>query len=244
MILRILIALIISIVAYVTYYNNAISTDYNEDIACFDLNDSHINTLRNSAVTFDTTEGGAPMLSFELKDLLFPGKISANESLDTTNRAIIKGIAFQIFLNAATLKSGNYSFTNPLFDDDNHNSRISSIPKLLELYDNKTIGFYFNENHATLLKSSKASFSYGVIGINAKRPFGDSTAFEYDIADIVGEKYPVNNDNTGNMSAEMLDRIMRLYYELVPALQVLLINGEIETGKYCRENSNSEWIKF
>ena len=98
MILKILIAFIVSISAYIVYYKNAISSDYNAEVNCFDLNESHINELRNSSVTWDTTEGGAPMLALSLSDILLPGKISANESLNTNNRAIIKGTAFQIFL--------------------------------------------------------------------------------------------------------------------------------------------------
>ncbi|MCP3873081.1 MAG: hypothetical protein GY699_08005, partial [Desulfobacteraceae bacterium] len=156
-----------------------------------------------------------------------------------------KGTIFEIYLDSAELAASEYSFINPFYNDRLHMDRVSHMPKVAELYKNEKIKFNFTDQHAKLLKSVNAGLSDYIIGINPKRPYGDATYFEPDMADILGIKYSLNSKKHAIMSKEQLEEMRELHYELLPALQVLLIYGSIKTGKYCRDTSYySRWQKF
>ena len=239
MIYRVLIGLIILVVTYFLYYKKSIDTESVLNISCFELKQNHVDTLRKSKVTMDIVESGAPMLAFELADIVFPGNVFSNEFLNTNNRNIIKGITFQIFIQSANLDAGKYSFENPFYNDEKHMKRIANT-KLVELYKQKQINFNFTIQHAKLLKAANARYTKYLIGIDPKRPYKDATAFELDMADILG--ITLERDNEKNIVRnDQVIELNQFHSEMLPALQVLLKNGTINTGKYCRKTPYPNW---
>ncbi|RQT12135.1 hypothetical protein [Burkholderia contaminans] len=66
-------------------------------------------------------------------------------------------------------------------------------------------------------------------GIDGKRPYGDRTYFQIDMAELLGESY--KRDVRGNLieDAEKDARVERLHYETLAALQVFLMHAELTT---------------
>jgi hypothetical protein len=62
---------------------------------------------------------------------------------------------------------------------------------------------------------------YPVLGVNFKRPFGDMTAFEFDMAEILGRRAP---------DSDQVDpELDRLYWEMWPALQTFVEHATFDT---------------
>ncbi|KAG8151063.1 hypothetical protein BFF94_024005 [Burkholderia catarinensis] len=63
--------------------------------------------------------------------------------------------------------------------------------------------------------------------IDGKRPYGDCTYYQFDMAELLGEPY--KRDARGNLvkDAEKDARLERLHYETLAALQVFLMHAEL-----------------
>ena len=71
-----------------------------------------------------------------------------------------------------------------------------------------------------------------VQGINFKRPYGDYTYYEYEMAAILGEPYTVDPATGDNVDDPAKDAALeKLHMELLGALQVVLLYGEMPAGK-------------
>lgn len=231
----------IYIATYFLYFKNVTNTDNFSSVNCFVLEQKHLDSLRTSKVTMNQIESGSPMLALTLTDFLFPVHIFTSSSLNSINKNAIKGIAFDIFTDVAELQAGEYTFQNPFYEDKAHARRIANT-SLEQLYKQAQITFSLTDQHTTLLKATDAGYNHGIIGINPKRPYGDATAFELDMADILGVTIERDSDNN-IVSNEQTKALFRLHEALLPALQVLLQKGTIETGKYCRKTAFTPWQK-
>jgi hypothetical protein len=95
--------------------------------------------------------------------------------------------------------------------------------------------FHITEHHRLLLRELRMRWpnpstmsymvrgGYPVLGVNFKRPFGDMSAFELDMAEILGRPAP----GSGQVDPE-LDR---LYWEMWPALQTFVEHATFDTER-------------
>lgn len=61
----------------------------------------------------------------------------------------------------------------------------------------------------------------------SKRPYGDFTWYEYEMAEILGEPYALGPDGNAVKDPEKDKRMEALHHETLPALQALFLYGEM-----------------
>jgi hypothetical protein len=71
-----------------------------------------------------------------------------------------------------------------------------------------------------------------LVGINFKRPYGDMTYFELDMAGILGVPITRDEDQQPSFSEEQVSYFHRLHTEMLFALPVLLRHGALSSGLY------------
>lgn len=109
--------------------------------------------------------------------------------------------------------------------------------------------FRVTDEHLALLKRGNVSWHYldegtGVVGLDVKRPFGNSDIWE-SIAEIVdGPFLEAMGDGAREDFIEANDeRWERLYAEVGLALQISLYTGQFSTGLYHRDPLFARWSK-
>ncbi len=60
-----------------------------------------------------------------------------------------------------------------------------------------------------------------------KRPYGDYTWYQYEMAEILDEPYALNDNNEVVEDPDKDQRLQTLHYETLPALQLLLLYGDM-----------------
>ena len=221
----------------------------------FKLTENHIAMLRKMTVVWDASESGAPVVQI-YKPEGFYRKLAKmiNIELDqkgfnpaNTNYQRFEdeaGASFQIFLRYGRLKPGSYSYENPFLQmdilswpADSYSNRTISLPR------DKEIKFVFTERHAKLLKAANAGWlSYiAMPGINSKRPYGDMTFYEADMALLLG--IVSSTEDCDDLSDSQLESLQALHLEMLFALQVYLQYAKIEPGTYYRKGYGI-WVPF
>jgi len=105
--------------------------------------------------------------------------------------------------------------------------------------------FTVTEEHIKLFKKAHVAWDpaeFGAPGINPKKPYGNSNVLE-NIAEIIGLELFEDEDNEKHLSKEQGLICRRLHTELETALQILLSNCPIETGKYECDKYHINWQK-
>jgi hypothetical protein len=195
----------------------------------FNLTGTHLTLLRHAVVMWSPVESGAPGV------LVSPLQVDDEEGVsdatyaDIAERAglakVDKGQIDQLLLEMpealaqllahGELAPGRYRYDNPLADLP---WTAHVLPKeLASLARDKVVSFQFTERHAKLLRNARW---WGMM-MNPKRPYGDMTSFEQDMAGILGE--PVDEQ-----------RLWKLHTETLAALQVFLQKAKLEPGEYPR----------
>jgi len=194
----------------------------------FRLTDTHIRLLRNAVAVWVPIESGAPAV------LLSP-LMAGDENLspaayeDLAKRAGLPAVdkqqidqllldmpeAFAQLLAHGRLEAGTYHYDNPLVAISFASRTLP--PELAHLAKDKRVSFAFTGQHATLLRNAR----WGGLFMNPKRPYGDMTAFERDMAEIL--KVPLDEG-----------KLWKLHTETLPALQIYLLKASIAAGEYER----------
>lgn len=114
------------------------------------------------------------------------------------------------------------------------------------------IQFELKEEHLDLLKNGcweyDGSCEYGSIGLDCKRPFGNSSV-EYDIAEIIGDEELLdayeNDRDLEKIFEDRESKYFELYKELATALEIIFQLNTFELGVYEKEDnwSSSKWRK-
>jgi len=230
---------------YAIYYSAARKTNFvhsfrkssktNEEF--FKLEDKHLSYFRNVAVDLFEAESGAPYIRPQLIDFLNPGGLSLRNGLKTTSKRKKREYVLEILLQNAQLVPGNYKFENRLIG--------KGYSKHLDpLYSHHTVTFEITNQHVKLLRKLWVGWEdyLYALAVHVKRPFGDATFFELDMADILGIDISVaKNGDISTSDREKLNNLYELYLELVPAMQVLLNFGEVQTGWYQRLGEFKPW---
>jgi hypothetical protein len=183
--------------------------------------------IREMVVSWNITETGAPTIDSEipighgnfLNNLIritgINDKDLAISLFQETNQFL------EEYLQVADLRAGRYSYPNYLCTKGNN----ITIDILLDIdpsqAKNQVITFDFTEQHKMLLQAASIRWHewdeedeglYPTPGIDPKRPYGDRTYYELDMADALGMDY-----------SEKLDPyFQKLHFEMQSALQVFL----------------------
>lgn len=111
---------------------------------------------------------------------------------------------------------------------------------------NDTI-FEVKEEHIKLLKNMYTSWNNGMTGaptIDPKRPYGNKDIYK-DMIKILDIDYIFGSEEINCLfDTELQDKLDDLHIETETALQILLSNLSIETGKYQRINYSNQWKKI
>jgi hypothetical protein len=193
----------------------------------FTLTDTHIKLLRNAAVVWVPIESGAPAVM--LSPLQADGEEEPAPAMyaDVAKRAGLSSVdqrqirqlmaempeALAQVLEHGKFEAGTYRYHNPLaaipFAEQTLPSELAHLAK------EDKVSFTFTEQHAKLLRHAR----WRGLFMNPKRPYGDMTSFERDMADIL--KVPVDEQ-----------RLWTLHTETLPALQIYLQQANIAPGEY------------
>ena len=196
-------------------------------VSMFRLTGTHLKLLRHAVVLWSPVESGAPgVLVSPLMALDEKGMSDATYA-DIAKRGGLPNVdkqqidqlvrempeAFEQLLAHGKLAPGTYKYDNPIADLP---WAVRALPdELANLAKDKVVTFRFTERHAKLLRNARW---WGMM-MNPKRPYGDMTAFELDMATILGEP----DDEK---------RLWKLHTETLSALQVYLQNAKLEPGEY------------
>jgi hypothetical protein len=214
----------------------------------FTLADYHIALIRQAVISWDPVESGAPAIDPEKPF----GSISTRAAIaraarlgsspDTTRlKAIYSeiGYALQCFLWYGKLEPGVYRVPHPLngevafLDRAGADNKDSREPKVIE--------FRFKEEHRRLLERAVLRWTEWpdltgedhlnpTPGIDPKRPYGDMTYFELDMADILG--IPVKDQPNDPFTKQQEQELVTLHAEMKRALQVFVVKAQIQPGVY------------
>jgi hypothetical protein len=150
------------------------------------------------------------------------------------------GTALEIALETAQLAAGEHHYPNyfqqfelpglsalmpPLFDTWERYGEYRQMPAPKA----DQITFQLTDDHLKLLRHIRVDWNppEGYTGINFKRPYGDMTYFELDMAAILG--IPASADEFSDDQRRIFHT---LHTDMLFALPVLLRLGKISTGHY------------
>ena len=195
----------------------------------FMLTDTHIKLLRNAVVIWAPIESGAPAVM--ISPLQAGGEEEPSPELyaDIAKRAGLPSVdkqqidrllaempqALAQLLAHGKLEAGTYRYDNPLVTVSFAERTLPT--ELAHLAHEKSVSFAFTGQHAKLLRHAR----WQGLFMNPKRPYGDMTSFERDMAEIL--KVPVDEQ-----------RLWKLHSETLPALQIYLQKATIAPGEYER----------
>lgn len=142
--------------------------------------------------------------------------------------------AFEILLSAGEIKPGRYSFKN-------HGKKLFPRGgymfdgKLIPVPEGETVEFELTAEH---LKLARRANTRGFF-IDPKRPYGDMTYFEIDMADALGIPFQHKSDGTPDFSKQQMDHFAKLHTDMMPVLQILLLRAHLAPGRYTRDSSGN-----
>ncbi len=211
-----------------------------EGVPTFTLREENIKVLRQAVAMWAPIESGVPgvMISTALidekKDLL--QDLAARAGLAWSNpptaaqREAAKRLfeempqAFAQLLERGVLAPGAYSYPNPLPRVPHAENMLPT--ELAALAKDPTGRITITKEHLTLLRAGR----WQALFMNPKRPYGDMTYFELDMAGILGERVERRPD--GKLPEVEEKRLFQLHVELLPTLQVYLQKATLAPGAY------------
>lgn len=180
--------------------------------------------LLGAEVYWDFMEGGAPLLVFQ-------GGGSEKELLK----------AVQIAFRYGELPSGDYAYQKPEHAQLEHNDAVNALPT--------SSTFHFEEKHLKLIRHMVVRHSYSAdggeiwVGVDPKRPYGDFSYFEAEMAEILGKPTSRNEKNQVVLSPEVEQEMSRLHQDMSPAVQVFLRHARVKAGVY-KEGGYGAWERL
>lgn len=220
----------------------------------FTLTDDHLKLLREMVfIWMDAGENGVPFFygystnCHEADDLPYQPQDrhtdmarilnvdpSDQAGLDQTHQQM--GQALETFLEQATLAPGDYTFPNK-FKQFPPSLRAFIMPALFNSWERygewrkmpapteDTITFHLTDEHLKLLRALRVRWRDGYEGIWEKRPYGDMTYFELDMAEILG----IAHDD--EFTEDQLSYFHQLHTDMLNALPVFLKHGMHSSSK-------------
>ena len=180
--------------------------------------------LQTARVFWDFIEGGAPLI-------VLGDRIAETDAL--------KGV--QIAFTFADLPLGEYEYVKPSHSLFQHNDQVKAVPERQV--------FHFQQKHLTLLRHMSVRHSFKtedgeiLVGIDPKRPYGDFSYFEAEMALILKRPTTRNEKNQVELNDELEAEMTTLHNEMTLAVQVFLQNAKLEPSRY-RDLGYGVWEKI
>jgi hypothetical protein len=202
----------------------------------FTLTAAHLTLLRQATALWTPVEAGSPAILISPKELddLPAEEIEADIAaraglavgeLETARRLVAElPEAFAQFLAHGTLAAGRYTYANPIVEFPFAAQALP--PELTDLAGDEAVVFDLVDEHLALLRTAR----WRGLWMNSKRPYGDMTYFELDMARILDE--PVLRNEDARLPVAQEQRLSKLHAETLPALQVYLYHAEVALGEY------------
>ena len=178
----------------------------------FSLEQRHIDQLRKVKVSWDSAETGAPCLS--------PSGSYPKELL----------YALQIAFLFGELKPGPYLYKKPRGELMEYSLMIEEMPTSTK--------FHFSPDHRQLLRKSAIEESEvgwdgeTVPGCDPKRPYGDLSYYELEMAQHLGRPTRKNQEGHLEIDEQTEEELTRLHHSMQAAWQVFLENFELQPGTF------------
>ena len=229
----------------------------------FEITEAHLGLLRKARLGWDGAERGAPMLDparpYGRPDLLAQlGEVfDTDDADDAARRHVEMYFVMARVLRHGTLAPGRYPMINldpaqvraslrgygDLTDDDLAVERITDEHIAASADDTVTV----TGDHLQLLANMEIRWpsrsdsadrldggQYPAAGADPKRPYGDFTFIEVDMARILGELPPPPTDGPAifEPTPELARRLQRLHWQMLPTMQVFLERATLAPGIY------------
>lgn len=239
---------------YVSHHGLDIAS-YEVGYRALEVTERHVGLIRRMRFLWDGTEVGAPMLDPERpygeRDLF--GQIEevfgdADEAGQLA-RHVEMMIAFNHFIHNARLAPGDYAASNVTIEEIRE--QFAGYGAVTD--DDLGIGadgrFRFTQEHAMLLKRLSVEWSnahdnedrlddgqYPALAVDPKRPYGDMTYFQVDMAQALGVLPPPPADGRpARLPDDLEARLGRVHWQMLGAVQVFVENAAFEPGAYAFE---------
>lgn len=217
----------------------------------FDVTAPHLQLLRQMQFTWDGAERGAPTLDprrpYGRRDLLVQlGEVFETDEPDTLARCHVE----MLFVLARTLVHGGLTpGSYPLHHADDARRALAGYDGITDA----DIGIRaddrveITEDHVKLLRAIDIRWpsssecadrlavgEYPAAAADPKRPYGDFTYIEVDMARILGVLPPPPEDGSGifEPSPELADHLQRLHWQMLVAMQVFVEHADLAPATY------------
>jgi hypothetical protein len=189
---------------------------------------AQVRLLRQAAVVWLDVEAGGPAVLVSplllddpdhptdaaRVDLASRAGLAVSSPLRAADRGRVDALLAELpaaladFVQRATLAPGTYAYADRMPSDPSAPRAERAEPETLA----------FTAEHRKLLKALR----WQGMSTNPKRPYGDMTSYELDMADVLGES--VTRDSKGQpvLTQAQAARYQRLHREMRQALQVFL----------------------
>ncbi len=220
----------------------------------FTVTAEHIALLRKLRFSWETAETGAPMVDqqapYGTPDPLaaIADVTGAKTEADTARQHIEMHLALSKMLRHGSLKPGDYPLLNIKSQDVNklmngyfENDTPANMTALGLTSDGK---FRLTGEHLNLIKAILFQWPdedqvtelfdldlWPAPAMDPKRPYGDMSYFQADMAHILGLKVEAS-DGKKELSEEQERALQHLHWQMLGALQVFVENAEFNPGAY------------
>lgn len=159
---------------------------------------------------------------------LFPDLERLRKELDPAAQAL-----FQL----GDLRPGNYTIANTFKRTMGEGKTLiyADHPEAIVIPHDDVISFTLTEEHLRLIRRLNLG--------NAKRPYGDCTFMELDMADALGIPIPKLANGEYDIDNFKTAKLLKLHSEMLFATAVFLKNATLAPGKYTRDNFG-HWHKL
>jgi hypothetical protein len=212
----------------------------------FVLRDDQLKMLRRMVVGWSYVESGAPGVDYACTFGLQPnvqdpgpsiiGWMGLSAATPAQQKEAFEEFfqlqtAFDLLLNLGEIKPGHHSFKSH-YKQMFPSGTLAFDGKQIPLPKNDVIDFELTEEHIKLLRHLNLR---GLL-VDPKRPYGDMTFFEIDMADALGIPFHLAADGKPSFTKAQMDHFGKLHTEMLQALQVMLLDGRVAAGKYHRKD--------
>jgi len=185
-----------------------------------------------------------------------PASFSPAEQKRVEDFHVSLGTALEIALSVTPLSPGDYSYPNYFagFQDpsviepfmppkfipwDDHSSEYEAVP----VPQGPTISFHLTDQHLTLARALRVDWGgfNSYTGINFKRPYGDMTYIELDMAALLGIPLPSSEaQGKSDFTEEQLRVFHQLHTDMLYVVPLILWNSSLPSGRYTLHDDR--WI--
>lgn len=216
----------------------------------FDINQGHLDLLRLMRFGWDSVERGAPMLDprqpYGRADVLaqLGETFDASDDDEVARRHVEMFFVLARALRHATLPPGRYPLGN-IGPADIRAAMAGYAASDTDLGLGPDGLVTITDDHLRLLRAIEirwpshwdcadrlAAGQYPAATADGKRPYGDYTFIEVDMARVLGELPPNPADGIFEPDAELAARLARLHWQMLAAMQVFIEQANLTAGTY------------